>query len=66
MKSTSSKKKVAAAERRAEYEAWYAEQVRLGIEDLDAGRVVSHEEAKKHMERFRAKLMAEDERQRAA
>lgn len=31
------------AELRAEYEAWYDEQVRLGLEDIEAGRVVSHE-----------------------
>lgn len=34
-----------------DYEAWYAEQVRLGLDDLDAGRVVSSEEAEKHFER---------------
>jgi predicted transcriptional regulator len=29
--------------RREAYEAWYDEQVRLGLEDIEAGRVVSHE-----------------------
>lgn len=33
-----------------DYEAWYEEQVRLGLDDLDAGRVVSSEEAEKHFE----------------
>jgi len=29
------------------YDAWYDEQVRLGLDDLDAGRVVSHEDVVK-------------------
>lgn len=36
------------AEQRAQYEAWYDEQVRLGLEDIEEGRVVSHEEVVKH------------------
>lgn len=28
----------------AEYEAWYTEQIQMGIDDLDAGRSISHEE----------------------
>lgn len=43
--------KATAAERRAEYEAWYEEQVRLGLEDLDAGRVVSDEDVRKHFKK---------------
>ena len=34
-----------------DYEIWYEEQVRLGLDDLAAGRVVSSEEAEKHFER---------------
>jgi predicted transcriptional regulator len=34
-----------------DYETWYEEQVRLGLDDLDAGRMVSSEEAEKHFER---------------
>lgn len=34
-----------------DYEAWYEEQVRLGLDDLDTGRMVSSEEAEKHFER---------------
>jgi predicted transcriptional regulator len=41
----------AAAERRAEYDAWYEEQVRLGLQDLDAGRVVSDDDVRKHFEK---------------
>ena len=33
-----------------DYEAWYEEQVRLGLDDLNAGRTVSSEEAEKHFE----------------
>lgn len=55
-----------AAERRAEYEVWYEEQVRLGLEDLDAGRVVSDEEATAHMQRFRDRLLATEKTPRAA
>jgi predicted transcriptional regulator len=40
----------AAAERVAEYEAWYEEQVGLGLEDLDAGRVVSDEDVNRYFE----------------
>lgn len=50
-----------AAEARAEYEAWFDEQVRLGLEDIDAGRVVSDEAATEYMRRLREKLRAADE-----
>lgn len=53
-----------AAERRAEYEAWYEQQVRLGLEDLDAGRVVSDAEATAHMQRIRGRLLAADRARR--
>ena len=29
------------------YEEWYDEQIRLGLEDIEAGRVFSHEEVLK-------------------
>jgi predicted transcriptional regulator len=35
----------------AAYEAWYDEQVRLGLEDIEAGRVLSHEEVVKKLDR---------------
>jgi predicted transcriptional regulator len=56
----------AAAERLDEYEAWYKEQARLGLEDLDAGRVVSDEEARAHMQRLPERLLAADQAPRAA
>lgn len=43
--------KATAAERRAKEEAWYEAQVRLGLEDLDAGRVASDEGVRKHFEK---------------
>jgi len=55
-----------AAERRAEYDAWYEEQVRLGLEDIEAGRILRHEEVMIRMARLRAELEAEDAGQRAA
>ena len=58
--------KPTAAERRAEYDAWYEEQVGLGLEDLDAGRVVSDEEASAHMQSVRARLVAAETTPRAA
>lgn len=36
-----------------DYEAWKDEQIRLGIEDIEAGRVYSHEEV---MKRSQARL----------
>ena len=38
------------------YDAWYDEQVRLGLEDIEAGRVVSAEEAERHMKAHIKKL----------
>ncbi len=38
------------------YDAWYDEQVRLGLEDIDAGRVVSHEQYRQTMADFMKKL----------
>ena len=58
--------KPTAAERRAEYDAWYEGQVGLGLEDLDAGRVVSDEEATAHMQRVRTRLVAAEKTPRAA
>lgn len=39
------------AEQRAQYDAWYDEQVRLGLEDIEAGRVVSDEEVRRHFDK---------------
>lgn len=38
------------------YEAWYDEQIRLGLEDIEAGRVVTDEEAERHTDRLFKKL----------
>lgn len=34
------------------YEAWYDEQVRLGLEDIEAGRVLTNEEVERHTDRL--------------
>lgn len=44
------------ADEQAEYDAWYDEQIRLGLEDIDAGRLVSHEEVMKSSQRRLAEL----------
>ena len=38
------------------YEEWFDEQIRLGIEDIEAGRVISHEEALKRSNAHLAEL----------
>lgn len=56
-----------AAEARSDYEAWFGEQVRLGLEDIEAGRVVSDEQATERMRRLRESLReAADGEARAA
>lgn len=49
-------KKASAAEQRAQYEAWYDAQVRLGLEDIEAGRLLSHEEVVKRGQEQIARL----------
>lgn len=44
------KKRIASGQR-TEYEAWYDEQVRLGLKDLEDGRVVSEEDLKRHFDK---------------
>ena len=38
------------------YEAWYDEQVGMGLEDINAGRVVAHEDVVKHGEALLRRL----------
>ena len=38
------------AAQQAEYQAWYDEQVRLGILDIEGGRIMSDEELRRHFE----------------
>ena len=47
-------------QQKADYEAWYDEQIRLGLEDIEAGRVYSHEEVKQHVNALFAQLAEED------
>lgn len=47
------------AKQLAEYDAWYCEQIQQGIDDADAGRVISHEqmvaESKKRLDALEKK-----------
>jgi predicted transcriptional regulator len=45
----SNRSKIAATQQ-AEYQAWYDEQVRLGIEDIESGRIVSDKELRWYFE----------------
>jgi predicted transcriptional regulator len=38
------------AEKQAAYDAWYLAEVQKGLDDIEAGRVISHEEAEKEMD----------------
>lgn len=42
--------------RREAYEDWYDEQVRLGLEDIEAGRVMTDAEVELHTDRLFKKL----------
>lgn len=45
------RRKSAAREQTAEYNAWYEEQVRRGLTDLGDGRVVSDEALRRHFDK---------------
>ena len=53
---TKTAKPMTKAEKQAAYDAWYLAEVQKGLDDLDAGRVVSHEEAEEQMKRHLANL----------
>lgn len=52
------------ARRETAYREWFDEQVRLGIEDADAGNLLSDEEVRKHFEK-KAKRLAQRNKQAA-
>lgn len=55
------------AKQLAEYEAWYAEQVQLGLDDLEAGRVVSDAEMQDHFQkRFKENGQRQQQQKQAA
>jgi predicted transcriptional regulator len=54
------------AEKKAAYDAWYLAEIDKGLEDIEAGRVVSNEEAKAHMSALFAQLEAENNENRKA
>lgn len=47
----SGRRKSTASEPRSAYEAWYDEQVRLGLKDIQTGQVVSDEELRRHFDK---------------
>ena len=47
----SERKKSTTGDRRTEYDAWYEEQVRLGLKDIEEGRVASDEDLRRHFEK---------------
>lgn len=53
------------AEQRAAYEAWHDEQVRLGVQDIESGRIVSHEDVEKQTAELLGKLESKHGREAA-
>jgi predicted transcriptional regulator len=54
------------AEKKAAYEAWYLAEIDKGLEDIEAGRVLTNEEATAHIEAVFAELEAKSREQRKA
>ena len=54
------------AEKKAAYDAWYLAEIDKGLEDIEAGRVVSNDEAKAHMATLFAQLETENNENRKA
>lgn len=53
------------AEQRAVYESWHDEQVRLGVHDIESGRIVSHEEVEQRTAELPGKLESRHGREAA-
>ncbi len=54
------------AEKKAAYDAWYLAEIDKGLADVEAGRVVSDDEAKAYMSALFAQLDAENNENRKA
>ncbi len=54
------------AEKKAAYEAWYLAEIDKGLEDIEAGRVLTHEQAEAHMAAVFSELEAKAGEQRQA
>lgn len=54
------------AEKKAAYDAWYFAEIDKGLEDIEAGRVLSNEETEAHMAAVFAELEAKAREQRKA
>ena len=44
------------AEKKAAYDAWYLAEIDKGLEDIEAGRVIPHEQVKAEMQSVLKKL----------
>ena len=44
------------AEKQAAYDQWYLAEVQKGLDDIEAGNVISHEQAEKEMDEHMEKL----------
>ena len=42
----------------ASYDAWFQKQVQIGLDEANAGQLISHEEVKSRFEEKRARLLA--------
>lgn len=51
-------------QQKSDYEAWYDEQIRLGLEDLEAGRVHTDAEVWRRVEDLFAQIAEEDAKAR--
>lgn len=54
------------AEKKAAYDAWYLAEIDKGLEDIDAGRVLTDEEVREHMNKLFAELQAQSGEPRKA
>ena len=53
------------AEKQAAYDAWYLAEVQKGLDDIEAGRVISHEEAMKQARDHLDKLVRKNAKKAA-
>jgi predicted transcriptional regulator len=53
-------------EKQAAYDEWYLSEIDKGLEDIEAGRVVTDEQADAHMSKVFAELEAENRKNKKA
>jgi predicted transcriptional regulator len=59
------KKSMTKAEKQAAYDAWYLAEVQKGLDDIEAGRVISHKEAMKQARDHLDKLIRKNAKKAA-